>query len=251
LYANYSVLYTSKKTDIHPIINIFFDPEIDQKNVTYINTIYQTVELAKQLSDFDPSTDGTPLALSKTFEKLLIQEKIKVSILDKQQIKQEKLDLFLSVNQGSRREPYMVVAKYINNPQDKQTTLLIGKGITFDSGGVHLKKEMNDMRLDKSGGCDVLCVLIALAKLKVKVNVIAVVGFTDNIIGENALLPSSIIKSRDNITVQIDSTDAEGRLVLADMISYGIEKFHPYEIIEISTLTGAVGISLGKFMTGC
>jgi leucyl aminopeptidase len=227
------------------------NPKVKCKNLIDIAIIYQTIELAKQLSDSDPVTDGTPFALSNTFKKLLTREKIKVDILNKQQIKCEKLNLFLKVNQGSQREPYLVVAKYLGNRQDKHTTLLIGKGITFDTGGINLKKEMNDMRLDKCGGCDVLCVLIALAKLKVKVNVIAVVGFTDNIIGESSVLPSSVIKTRDNISVQIDSTDAEGRLTLADMISYGIEKFHPHEIIEISTLTGSIAISLGKYMTGC
>lgn len=162
-------------------------------------------------------------------------------------IKSENMNLLLAVNAGSQYQPRVVILKYLPLEAKIKPVVLLGKGITFDTGGYSLKPANYQlgMKFDMSGAAVVLATMQALASLKVKVNVIAIACITDNAIGKNATLVESVITSKSGKTVEITNTDAEGRLVLADGISYALEHFHPQQIIELSTLTGAISLTLG------
>jgi len=179
-------------------------------------------------------------------------DQIEVEILEKKEIEKNKMGLLLSVNAGSHHEPRVVIMRYKGNPKSKETLGLVGKGITFDSGGYNLKPSQNlqCMKFDMSGAAVVCSVFLALANQKPKINVVAVACLTENVIGGHATLTESVVKSMNGKTVEINNTDAEGRLVLADGITYAIRKEKATKIITVATLTGAVVAALGENLTG-
>ncbi len=140
----------------------------------------------------------------------------------------------VAVNQGSEEPPKVVILEYVPE-QHEETILLVGKGLTFDSGGISLKpaQGMMDMKYDMCGGAAVLSAMEAIGREKPGVRVVAIVPATDNMAGGGALKPGDIITQYGGITVEIESTDAEGRLILADALAYGIEKFQPDCVIDL------------------
>ncbi len=157
----------------------------------------------------------------------------------------------IAVNKGSKEPPKLIVLDYI--PEKKgDTILLVGKGLTFDSGGISLKPAagMMDMKYDMCGGAAVLATMETVVKEKPGVRVVAIIPATDNMSGSDALKPGDIITHYGGITSEIENTDAEGRLILADALAYGIEKYEPHCVIDLATLTGAVIIALGHHCSG-
>ena len=177
---------------------------------------------------------------------------VKVTVLNKKEIEQQKMGLFLSVNMGSGYEPRLVVIEYNGDPKSKEKIALVGKGITFDSGGYNLKGSQHilGMKFDMSGAAISAAVLKGVIEQKPKVNVVAVLPLTDNKISSFGQTPDSIWTSMSGKTVEVNNTDAEGRLILADAITYAIKKTNATEIIDIATLTGAIVIALGETYTG-
>ncbi len=177
---------------------------------------------------------------------------IQTTVFDKKRIEKEKLGLLLTVNRGSAHDPAFIIAEYKGNPKSKDLTVLIGKGITFDTGGLNLKPTggMEEMKADMAGAATVLGVLHAAAALDLKVNVTAVIAATENGIDAKSYKPGDVYVSHSGKTVEICNTDAEGRLVLADAISYANEKLKPSRIIDLATLTGAVEVALGQDLSG-
>jgi leucyl aminopeptidase len=178
---------------------------------------------------------------------------IEVEVLDKKRIEKEKMGLLLAVNAGSHHEPRVVILRYFGDKQDKKNILgLIGKGITFDSGGYNLKpsSSLQCMKFDMSGAAVVCASFLTLTQKKPKINIVAVACLTENAIGGHATLTESVVTSMSGKTVEINNTDAEGRLVLADGINYAIEKEKANRIITVATLTGACVLALGENITG-
>ncbi|ADN69319.1 M17 family metallopeptidase [Mycoplasmopsis fermentans] len=177
---------------------------------------------------------------------------LKVTVLNKKQIQDLKMGLLLSVNRGSVYEPRVVVIEYAGDPSSKEKTVLVGKGITFDSGGYSLKSPRNmlGMKFDMSGSVIVASTLKAIAQLKPKKNVSAIMCITDNRVNGDASLPDSVWKAMNGKSVEINNTDAEGRLVMADGLVYGATKLHATRLIDVATLTGAILIALGQTYTG-
>lgn len=177
---------------------------------------------------------------------------VTVSILNAKEIKEEKMGLFLSVNAGSVIEPRLVVIEYTNNPSSTDIYGYIGKGITFDSGGMNIKTgaNMRHMKFDMSGAAIVISTIYALAKNNIRTNVIAIAALTENLINPNASRPDDVVVAHNGKTVEIDNTDAEGRLVLADALSYAASKFKITKLIDVATLTGAMIFSLGDVYSG-
>lgn len=173
---------------------------------------------------------------------------VKTTVFDKKRIEKEKMGLLLAVNRGSFRDPAFIIVEYKGNPKSKDRTVLVGKGITFDTGGLILKPRggMETMKDDMSGGAAVLGVILAISSLGMKVNVTAVIPSTENSIGSKSYKPGDVYKSYAGKTVEIADTDAEGRLVLADALSYAIKHLKPSRIIDIATLTGAAIVALGE-----
>ena len=173
------------------------------------------------------------------------------TVLGKDALKTLKMGGLLAVNQGSASEPYLVAVSYI--PQNKKgSVLLVGKGLTFDSGGICLKpaENMQDMKYDMCGGAAVLSAMQAIAEDRPDVEVTAIVPATDNMSGSRALKPGDIITHYSGLTSEIINTDAEGRLILADALAYGIETYKPDCVLDLATLTGAVIIALGHHHSG-
>lgn len=165
----------------------------------------------------------------------------------------EKLGMggILAVNQGSAIPPRMIILEY--QPEKKsQTLLLVGKGVTFDSGGISLKPStgMEEMKYDMCGGAAVLAVMQAVGEEKPALGVVAIIPATDNMPGGTAVRPGDIIRHYNKVTAEIVNTDAEGRMILADALAYGIETYKPHGVVDVATLTGAVIIGLGHHCSG-
>ncbi|WP_425379798.1 M17 family metallopeptidase [Spiroplasma endosymbiont of Stenodema calcarata] len=253
LYAlnNSYNLKTTKKEQKDYTINLMHDCDKATTVFAESKIKIEFVNFARMLQDTPPN-----LMYPEIFaEKISIAAKgianLKVTILDKKEIEKEKMGLLLSVNAGSYLEPRVVVLEYTGD-NNKEKIGLIGKGITFDSGGYNLKPSnaLTGMKFDMSGAAIVCSTVLALAKAQVKTNIVAVACLTENRIGGKATLTESVITSMNGKTVQIDNTDAEGRLVLADGITYAIRKLNVNKLIEASTLTGAILVALGKWLTG-
>lgn len=198
----------------------------------------------------EPGNGWTATHFARYAEKLAEKYSLRCKIIDKAKMKRLGMGGILAVNQGSAEPPKLVVLEYI--PETKgQTIMLVGKGLTFDSGGISIKPAagMQDMKYDMCGGAAVAAVMQAVAEEKPAVHVVALIPATDNVLGSSALKPGDIIRHYNGITSEIMSTDAEGRLILADALAYGVEQFHPDRIVDVATLTGAVILGLGHHYT--
>lgn len=178
-------------------------------------------------------------------------EDVSVKILDKKQIEKMNMGAFLGVNKGSSDEPKLIHVTYEGNKEDTNHTALVGKGIMFDTGGYSLKsvQGMPSMKMDMGGAASVLGAIKAAATLRYKSNISAIVAATDNKIGDDAILPDDILTAASGKTIEIISTDAEGRLTLADALWYA-QKEGATQIIDVATLTGSVIGALGDTVTG-
>ncbi|NGX43548.1 MAG: Cytosol aminopeptidase [Chlamydiae bacterium] len=197
--------------------------------------------------------DVTPQTLGQHARSLAKKFKnVKATVFDKKRIVKEKMGLLLAVNRGSVRDPAFIILEYKGDPKSKDHTVVVGKGITYDTGGLNLKPtgSMETMKCDMSGAAVALGTIYAAATVKLKKNVTAVIPSTENSISAMSYKPGDVYTSYTGKTVEIGNTDAEGRLVLADALAYANKKLKPTRIIDFATLTGAVIISLGEETTG-
>jgi len=217
-----------------------------------VSGILSGVNLARDLINRN-ALDITPQALAAEARKLAKQHaSVKAHILDKKQIEKEKMGLLLAVASGSRIDPALIMVEYRGAPRSSDLTMVVGKGVTFDTGGLNLKPTnfIEDQRGDMSGGAAALGIIKAAAATKLKANIVAVVPSTENAIDSRSYKPGDVYRSYLGKTVEITNTDAEGRLILADAIAYGQKRFNPSRIIDMATLTGAIIISLGSVRAG-
>jgi len=180
------------------------------------------------------------------------QKNVSINVLNRKEMKLKGLGLHLAVNQGSNKEPKLVIVKYTGAGKKAPYTAIVGKGLTFDSGGLNLKPSghIESMRQDMSGAGAVVGVLKNILKLRPKKNIIFSCALAENAIGSNAYKPGDVIKGYAGKTVEVGNTDAEGRLVLADAISYVVKNYKPARLVDIATLTGACVVALGNDYTG-
>lgn len=176
---------------------------------------------------------------------------VTTTIFDKKRIEKEKMGLLLAVNRGSDSDPAFIIIEYKGNPKSKEKTVLVGKGITYDTGGLNIKvSNMETMKGDMGGAAAVMGTIVAAASLDLKVNVTAVIPTTENSISSRSYKPGDIYKSYSGKTVEIGNTDAEGRLILADALAYAVDHLKPTRLIDLATLTGAMIIALGTETIG-
>ena len=209
------------------------------------------VRYAKDLIN-EPANNLTPVIMAEDVKRLEYLG-LEVEVLDKKTMQEKEFNLALSVAQGSCNEPRIVVIKYIGNPDKKEFDLgLVGKGVTFDSGGISLKPGagMWDMKQDMAGSAAVVGAMKTLALQKLNKNVVAVIGLVENMPSGTATRPGDVVKSMSGQTVEILNTDAEGRLVLADCLWYIQKEYGVKKLINIATLTGAIMVALGNQMAG-
>ena len=207
--------------------------------------------LARRLME-TPANLMTPTIFTETVSKIAEPLGIKVVIRDREWAQSKNMGSFLSVAQGSDQPPKFLELHYNGDPKNGSKPLaLVGKGITFDSGGISLKPsaKMDQMRADMGGAANVVAAIITLATLKAKVNVVGFTPLTENLPSGKATKPGDVFTASNGKTVQVDNTDAEGRLVLADALHYAHE-FDPRAIVDLATLTGAMRVALGSAATG-
>lgn len=221
------------------------------KTIRNTKTICECVHFTRNLVN-DNASEIIPAKLASEARKIATKNKLKIKVLNEKQIEKEKLGLLQAVGQGAPYPPRLIIIEYRGDKKSKKNTAIVGKGITFDSGGLNLKpsRSILDMRSDMAGAAAVLGTIKAVSELKLKTNIIAVVSAAYNAIGSNAYIPGDIYKSYSGQTVEIKNTDAEGRLVLADAISYTVKKYKPTEIIDLATLTGAICVTFADVCAG-
>lgn len=191
---------------------------------------------------------ATLAAQAKTLEKL----GVKVEVLGEAQMKKLGMGALLGVGQGSERESQMVVMQWNGGPKGQKPVALIGKGVTFDTGGISIKPSsgMEEMKWDMAGSATVIGTLRALAARKAKVNVVGLVGLVENMPDGKAQRPGDVVTSMSGQTIEVINTDAEGRLVLADVLWYCQNRFKPACMVDLATLTGAIIVCLGSWRAG-
>ena len=214
-------------------------------------TLSNAVLTARDLVN-EPANILYPKTLAEAAAKLGEEFDFEVEVLDKKDIKKLKMECFLKVGEGSDKEPKLIVLRYNGNKKDKNKFGLIGKGVTFDSGGLSIKPSdsMIEMKSDMAGAAAVLGAFCAISKMKIKKNVVGVIAACENMINGSSYKLGDIIKTMNGKTVEIHNTDAEGRLTLVDAVTYAIKKEKVNKIIDIATLTGACMIALGTDITG-
>ena len=201
----------------------------------------------------EPANILDPQELSKKVEYLGKQYGFEVEVLNEKQIESLNMNAYLSVAEGSTKPPRFIVMKYLKNKQQKNRTIgLVGKGVTYDSGGLSIKESdsMLNSKYDMAGAAAVIGTMTAISKMNLRVNVVAVVAACESMLSGNSYKPGDIVYTMSGKSVYIENTDAEGRLTLADAIHYIIEKEKVDKIIDIATLTGAVIKILGNAATG-
>ncbi len=199
-----------------------------------------------------PGNICTPSYLAKQAQSLQRKNRaVKTTVLDEAAMKKLGMHALLSVSRGSKEPAKLIVMEYLRGNKNEKPVILVGKGITFDTGGISIKPspQMDEMKFDMCGAASVLGAMTACAKLQLKANVIGVIAGAENMPGGNAIKPGDIVKSYSGKTIEILNTDAEGRLVLCDALSY-IERYQPAAVIDIATLTGACIIALGRHPSG-
>lgn len=197
--------------------------------------------------------DVTPEMLAETAKSLEKRTHgLKATILDKKQIEKEKMGLLLAVNRGSSKDPCLILLSYKGNPASDDHVVLVGKGVTYDTGGLSLKptESMLTMKCDMAGAATALGAVYTAALLRLPVNVTAVAPATENSIDAESYKIGDVYRAMNGKTVEITNTDAEGRLILADAISYAVEHLNPSVIIDLASLTGAIVIALGEDLSG-
>lgn len=214
--------------------------------------VSEGVYLARDLVNGN-ADDITPQYLGKVAQGLAqTLPHLKATVFDKKRIQKEKMGLLLAVNRGSDREPAFIILEYKGAPKSKETTVLVGKGVTYDTGGLNLKPtgSMETMKCDMGGAAAVLGTIQAAAELGLKCNIVGIIPSTENDISAKSYRPGDVYISYSGKTVEIGNTDAEGRLILADALSYAVKHFKPTRIINFATLTGAIEIALGNETSG-
>jgi leucyl aminopeptidase len=207
--------------------------------------VAQGMELAKDLGNLPPNV-CTPSYLAEQARELAKRYRMKVTVLERADMERLGMLTLLSVAQSSAQPPKFITLEHRGGPAKMKPVVLVGKGITFDTGGISLKPaaEMDEMKFDMCGAASVLGTMKAIGEMKLPVNVVGVVPTTENMPGGRATRPGDIVKSLSGQTVEILNTDAEGRLILCDALTY-VERFEPAAVIDIATLTGACVIALG------
>ena len=200
-----------------------------------------------------PGNQINPPVLGRLAQSLARQHGLTCKLFDEKKLKQLGCNAILAVGSGSANKPRLISLEY-NRPRSgspKPDVVLVGKAITFDSGGISLKPSANmqDMKFDKCGGCNVIAAMVSLTRLKLPLHVVGLIASAENLPSQTAYRPGDIIKTYNGKTVEVQNTDAEGRLVLADALAYAA-RMKPTAIIDMATLTGAIVVALGSHFAG-
>jgi leucyl aminopeptidase len=222
----------------------------DSKSIDQGRIVADSINWARQLIN-EPSNRKPPRVIAERAQEMASGVGLTIDVLDEARIRELKMGALLGVSQGSEEPPRVVVLKYSGNPTSSKTLAYVGKGVTFDTGGISLKPAdgMEKMKYDMAGGVTAMGAIRTLALFRANVNCIGVVPLTENMPGGRAQRPGDVVHSMSGKTIEIINTDAEGRLILADALAYA-RTLGATHLIDIATLTGAARIALGPFRVG-
>jgi len=212
----------------------------------------QATNLARWLTN-EPGNQIDPTAFSRRVEQLAKECSLEIKVLDESEMAKRGMNAVLAVSQGSSHPAKLIVLSHRGASDPEQAPIaFVGKGVTFDSGGISLKpaKSMEEMKADKAGACSVVGAMQAISRLGLAANVVAVLPVVENLPGGKAQRPGDVVKSLSGKTIEVINTDAEGRLILADALSYAKQEFEPRCLVDIATLTGACVVALGHVRAG-
>lgn len=256
--GNYSFnKYKSEKINYNKLdIFLYSDnEETVNKTIQKTNALMRAVYFARDLQN-EPSNELTPEIFTKLVKSEASKRKIKITVFDEKEIEKRKMFGLLSVGKGSINKPRFLILEYKptakKNKKIKQKKIaLVGKGMTFDSGGISLKpsKSMGEMKNDMAGAAVVAACLIAAADNKLPVHLFGIIPLAENMPSGSAFKPGDIIKTSSGKTIEVEDTDAEGRVILSDALHYA-SNLNPEQIIDFATLTGSVVVALGEFVAG-
>ncbi|HDQ04320.1 MAG TPA: leucyl aminopeptidase [Deltaproteobacteria bacterium] len=217
-----------------------------QKARVIMEAVYFTRDIVSA-----PANEMTPSILARKARELARRRNITCKVLDKAQMKKIGMNALLGVAAGSCEAPKFIILEYKGKRKSEKPLVLVGKGLTFDTGGISIKpsEKMDEMKTDMAGGAAVMGAIMAAADLRLELNIVGLIPATENMPGGSALKPGDILKSHSGKTIEIINTDAEGRLILADALSFAV-RYKPAAIIDVATLTGACVIALGDDVTG-
>jgi len=210
----------------------------------------EATNLARDMTN-EPANYMTPASMAEVARKVAQDYGLECRVMEREEIEKLGMGALLGVAQGSRQPPRLIILSYKGSKRSKSTLGFVGKGITFDSGGISIKPSegMGEMKGDMAGGATVIATMCALAQLKPKINVTGVIPATENLPSGTALKPGDILRAMNGKSIEIVSTDAEGRLILADALGYA-RKLGLSPVIDVATLTGACRVALGEFCSG-
>jgi leucyl aminopeptidase len=239
-----------KTTNSKPSVDRILLVGASSKAVDEGRIIGESINWVRQLVN-EPSNRKPPRAIAERAREMASAAGLDADILDEHRIRELKMGALLGVSQGSEEPPRVVVVKYTGNPDSKRLLAYVGKGVTFDTGGISLKPAdgMEKMKYDMAGGATVMAALRTLALFRAKVNCIAVVPLVENMPSGRAQRPGDVVQSMSGKTIEIINTDAEGRLILADALAYA-RTLGATHLIDLATLTGAARIALGPYRVG-
>ena len=256
MLANYSFdKYKSKDDKFFKIEKFSFPQKAHafSKELNNALLVCKNVYLTRDLV-----SDSSDVVTPDLFEKLArritskSKSKLKMKVLHEKELKKQGLDLLYGVGKAGTSKPRLIMLEYNGNKSAKEKIMFVGKGITFDSGGLNIKtgNYMLEMRMDMAGAATVLSIIKSAAELRMKKNIVVLMPCAENLVDSTSQRPGDIIKSYSGKTVENMNTDAEGRLILADAIAYGVKKYNPKLVVEYSTLTGAIVAALGSHCAG-
>ena len=242
--------YKKEKNDKTPDLTILTSQNISEQ-ITKAKKMSEAVNYTRSIANLPPN-ECSPAQLAGFAKTLSTKNGLKCTVLSKNEIKQKGLGGISAVGQGSKNEPKLIILEYRNGKKQDKPVAIVGKAVTFDTGGISIKpsEKMDEMKFDKCGGCTVLGIMKAVSELKLPVNLVGIIPSVENMPGGESYRPGDIVKLFGGKTAEILNTDAEGRLILADALAYGIKIYQPREIFDFATLTGACIVALGTNVAG-
>ncbi len=248
--------YRAPDPDCSPLTTLYIveadaaKVEAIRRGVVRGRILAEATNLARELVNA-PGNAMTPTILASKAVEMAAGRPLTCEVMGRPEMKELGMGALLGVAQGSAEEPRLIVLKYLPRPEDPEILAFAGKGLTFDSGGISIKPAdgMQEMKDDMAGGAAVIGAMAAIADLGLPVNIIGLIGATENMPGGKAQKPGDVVRASNGKTIEIVNTDAEGRLVLADVVAYAV-KLGATRIVDIATLTGSVVVALGKTVSG-
>ena len=244
--------YKSKKESNTPDLTILVSKsEKISKAIKIADIISDGVVYTKSIANLPPN-ECIPATLANFARIIAKKNKMKCNIISKNELKKKGFGGITAVGQGSKNEPKLIILEHNGGHHNEKPIVLVGKAVTFDTGGISLKpgEKMDEMKFDKCGGCTVIGIMKVVSELKLPINIVGIIPSVENMPGGESYRPGDIIKLYNKKTAEILNTDAEGRLILADALSFGEKQYAPKAIIDFATLTGACIIALGTNIAG-